>query len=248
MTYLAHELAARIAESKDREGVVRVYPGEHWGESLQRMLHRVHTEVLVAVGAPLRMQGYYLREALVLRDLLATGKRIRVLYSRDYARSRNPAPGTRQAVIDSWTKVAPMEFPNALIIDRAVGVLWSPVTVARPEALVIRDPALLGYLHRFTTTTWDSAVRLRPDPEFDGLALAVLDSLATGLKDEVAARRLAVSVRTYRRQVAALLDRLEVETRYQLGVRVAELGIGPGRAQAPGPDPAGSCHNRGDST
>ncbi|MEV6275645.1 hypothetical protein [Nocardia sp. NPDC051832] len=208
------------------------------------MLQRARDEVVVAVGAPLRMQNYYHREALVLRDLVETGKRIRVLYSKGYAGSREPEPERRQPIIDSWTKVASIEFPNALIVDRSVGVLWSPARAARPEALVIRNPALLSFLHQFTTTTWDSAVRLRPEQpcaEFDALSLAVLEALAAGLKDEVAARRLSVSLRTYRRQVAALIARLDVGTRYQLGVRVAELGIRAGAGQAPRRDPAGSC-------
>ncbi|MEV6560455.1 hypothetical protein AB0M22_32375 [Nocardia sp. NPDC051756] len=61
--------------------------------------------------------------------------------------------------------------------------------------------------------------------EFDALTVAVVDAMSTGLKDEVAARRLSVSLRTYRRYVADIMTRLGVATRFQLGVRAAELGI-----------------------
>lgn len=61
--------------------------------------------------------------------------------------------------------------------------------------------------------------------EFDALTLAVVDAMSTGLKDEAAARRLSVSLRTYRRYVADIMTRLGVATRFQLGVRAAELGI-----------------------
>lgn len=61
--------------------------------------------------------------------------------------------------------------------------------------------------------------------EFDALTLAVVAVLSTGLKDEAAARRLSVSLRTYRRYVADIMTRLGVATRFQLGVRAAELGI-----------------------
>lgn len=61
--------------------------------------------------------------------------------------------------------------------------------------------------------------------EFDALTVAVVDALSTGLKDEVAARRLSVSLRTYRRYVADVMTRLGVATRFQLGVRAAELGM-----------------------
>ncbi|NEE20393.1 response regulator transcription factor, partial [Streptomyces sp. SID7499] len=55
--------------------------------------------------------------------------------------------------------------------------------------------------------------------------------------DEVAARELTVSVRTYRRYVAEIMTLLDATSRFQAGVRAAELGLlgsaGPGGAQSP---------------
>lgn len=52
----------------------------------------------------------------------------------------------------------------------------------------------------------------------------ILSSLALGEKDEVAARTLQVSLRTYRRHVAVLLEELGATSRFQAGVFAAERG------------------------
>jgi hypothetical protein len=56
---------------------------------------------------------------------------------------------------------------------------------------------------------------------------AVLESL-WGLTDEAAARSLGMSVRTYRRHVASLLQAIDCESRFQAGVKAAHLGLIPG--------------------
>jgi DNA-binding NarL/FixJ family response regulator len=53
----------------------------------------------------------------------------------------------------------------------------------------------------------------------------ILQTLATGLTDEAAARRLGISLRTYRRRVAGLMNLLEADSRFQAGVHAAERGL-----------------------
>lgn len=65
----------------------------------------------------------------------------------------------------------------------------------------------------------------RGDREFDAVTVAVVNAMNAGLKDEAAARKLSVSLRTYRRYVAEAMAGLGVATRFQLGVRAAELGM-----------------------
>lgn len=51
-----------------------------------------------------------------------------------------------------------------------------------------------------------------------------LELLASGLTDRVAAAHLNISERTYRRQVAELMDRLGARSRFEAGVRAAARG------------------------
>jgi DNA-binding NarL/FixJ family response regulator len=47
---------------------------------------------------------------------------------------------------------------------------------------------------------------------------AVLEQLATGATDQIAAQRLCVSVRTFRRRVAHAMNALGAQSRFQAGV------------------------------
>ncbi|KQX78821.1 hypothetical protein ASD51_18650 [Streptomyces sp. Root55] len=53
----------------------------------------------------------------------------------------------------------------------------------------------------------------------------ILDALGSGLTDASAARRLGVSLRTYRRRVAELMAVLEAGSRFRAGLRARELGL-----------------------
>ena len=67
--------------------------------------------------------------------------------------------------------------------------------------------------------------RLGQDIHIDAAGRALLRMLTTGLTDEAAARRMGMSLRTYRRRVAELMRLLEAESRFQAGVRAGELGL-----------------------
>ena len=53
---------------------------------------------------------------------------------------------------------------------------------------------------------------------------AVASLLVTGMTDEMAARRLGLSRRTFRRRLKALMDTLGARSRFQAGFMLAETG------------------------
>ncbi|MFE0700082.1 helix-turn-helix transcriptional regulator [Streptomyces sp. NPDC058872] len=63
----------------------------------------------------------------------------------------------------------------------------------------------------------------RPFPRLGDAERAVLRALAAGHTDEAASRRLGVSLRTYRRRVAALMAALDARSRFQAGLRAREI-------------------------
>ncbi|WP_330183715.1 hypothetical protein OHB26_08865 [Nocardia sp. NBC_01503] len=211
-------------------GIVRLRPTGDLGSDVQQLLRRVRTEAVVAVSSPMRLENHYALGHLAVRELMGTGKRIRLLYSPDFLDSRDRRPLLEDSTLGPKIRVSSHDFQNTFIIDRHAAVLWSGAGAKHPYMVMVRDPALIGAIHQFATMTWESAARLASRPgfgraEFDERDLAVLDALNSGLKDEVAARRLEVSLRTYRRYVAELMVRLEVSTRFQVGVRAAQLGL-----------------------
>ncbi|MEY9994429.1 DNA-binding CsgD family transcriptional regulator [Streptomyces sp. V4I8] len=135
-------------------------------------------------------------------------------------------------------RVAPVPPLQALLVDGdcALVVAASPTG---PRASLIRAPEFLHTLYSLYETVWGQAVPAHErivfaSPERAQLARQVLDALRAGVTDEVAARDLTVSVRTYRRYVAEIMALLGANSRFQAGVRAAELGLLP--PPSPGTD------------
>jgi DNA-binding CsgD family transcriptional regulator len=99
-----------------------------------------------------------------------------------------------------------------------------------PGALVVREPVLISFLCALFDQFWVSALPFTTDgPGYqnvsDDLRRSILELLAQGLKDEVVARRLGMSVRTCRRHIATLMQELGAESRFEAGVKAAQLGL-----------------------
>jgi DNA-binding NarL/FixJ family response regulator len=91
-------------------------------------------------------------------------------------------------------------------------------------------PALVGAAYSLFEAAWESAAGLTtffaaPRPRIDAQARQILRALGSGLTDEAAARKLGMSLRTYRRRIAELLVALDAGSRFQAGLRAAELGL-----------------------
>ncbi|MFE3446014.1 hypothetical protein ACFXNW_23550 [Nocardia sp. NPDC059180] len=212
------------------ENMIHLRPGDGWELELQQLLRRVRKEAMLVVSSPLRIQPHYQASRVLVADLLATGRQVRLLYSRSYVETRDPALLLEHPQIHAQTRVVDADFYNMAIIDTQIAAVWGGMSEQRPHGFVVRDPILLRVIRQFARTLWGSACDLSVHlgfelTEFDETALAVLEALNHGLKDEVAARRLSVSLRTYRRYVADMMARLGVTTRFQLGSRAAELGL-----------------------
>lgn len=221
----------RTGDSGRSAGIVRFRPDEAWEHNLSRLLQRVRKEAVLAVSSPLRMQPLYRTGTQLISGHLEAGKKVRLLYSPHYAETRRDHESLRdQAALQQRIKVTNSEFHNMVIVDRQAAAIWGGAGGQQPYGLMIADPGLVRVIHQFATGTWESAPGLTAHlglfrMEFDETALAVLRALNLGLKDEVAARRLGVSLRTYRRYVAEIMTRLGVTTRFQIGSRAAELGL-----------------------
>lgn len=143
---------------------------------------------------------------------------------------------------------------ETIIIDRRVAILAGPPRQGVRTYTVVRSPDVIDGVRSLFWATWDAATDLREyrtsagsgglgdrggsgglggfgglgglgRPRLDEQSRQILRLLGDGLKDETAARRLGLSLRTYRRRVAELMALLGAETRFQAGHRARELGI-----------------------
>ncbi|GAA4558598.1 DNA-binding response regulator [Planotetraspora kaengkrachanensis] len=119
---------------------------------------------------------------------------------------------------------------ETIIIDGRVMILAGPDAPGPREFTVTTSAALVGGVHALFLAAWDNAADVAgylsgDRPHLDDDERAVLRALGAGYTDETAARRLGLSVRTYRRRVAELMAALEADSRFQAGLRAGELGL-----------------------
>lgn len=149
----------------------------------------------------------------------------------------------RSELVDDPQAVREMRVrANAGIRVRLHDRIPRPVTIADQSLALTCGPTVLtgrarvqGLVEMFRALWRDSRSAGFDDRPHavPGQEEPVLYALRSGLTDEVAARHLQVSVRTYRREVAKIMRRLGAKSRFEAGFRAALLG--PGSA-APGPD------------
>lgn len=112
-----------------------------------------------------------------------------------------------------------------LVADRAHALV--PLDVSGSAGVVsVRSETVIGALVDLFETLWDRATSYPPGRDHpSGLTpyeLQVVSLLAAGCKDEEIAARTHVSIRTVRRSVAVVFDRLGVRTRFAAGVQAAK--------------------------
>ncbi len=125
------------------------------------------------------------------------------------------------------------ELPTKLVIvDDTLAIL--PLQAA-PEAIesivVLHKSALLEAIIALFETLWEIAVPLQlPNSEcgHDGPPTAeerrILALLTAGIPDDVIAREVRLSERTYQRRVRGMMEHLNAQTRFQLARQAARHG------------------------
>jgi hypothetical protein len=210
--------------------------GETMLTTLRRLVATCRAELMCIMPAE---PGGLERFGAVLPELgrrVAAGVSACVLCSPDTAL----APGElrlldRARALGVETRVAEPTLLELVLVDGRIALVRSAAGAAGEQALIARAPAILGGLRALFTGTWDAAIPAADYRRFakrtwDELTQQVLAFLSTGYKDDVAARQLGMSVRTYRRYVAVILRDMGATSRFQAGVKAAELGLLPARA------------------
>ncbi|MFJ6047499.1 LuxR C-terminal-related transcriptional regulator [Streptomyces sp. NPDC092307] len=127
-------------------------------------------------------------------------------------------------------RTSPLLPPRLLIFDRTVAVVPIDPANSRLGALCTSAPGIVASLLTLFEQTWGSAVPLgadRPRPTDSRPSAAeveLLRLLASGMTDEAAGHRLGVSLRTVRRQMSALMERLQATSRFEAGLKAAQQG------------------------
>ena len=198
----------------------------------QHLARAAQADLQVTVAAPQAPGDWH--AAGILHDAsLAAGLRLCVLYH--VSAGGDPALMTRITRLSgSGAPVRTTQHlpPVLLLCDQQAALLLRQPTDPGKGGLCVRDPAMVASLGAMFATAWDAATPLSALPrardaeatELTAGESALLRLLAAGLTDESAARQLGISVRTVRRQMAALMIKLGAASRFQAGHKATERG------------------------
>lgn len=123
-----------------------------------------------------------------------------------------------------------VEIPvRMFIFDQNSAIVSRDAHPNDKTALHVTDPVLTHLLTQSFLAQWNVASPFSTiddeENEVSPLQISILRLLANGYSDATVARRLSLSLRTYRRQVATLMEALQAESRFQAGVIAARRGI-----------------------
>lgn len=191
------------------------------------------SEVLILQSARLREPGH----AADPEHIAAPYPMIRVRGAEArciYERSCLDLPGAREAIqscVEGGLKARLIsELPAKMILVDGRASLLPLDPAAFTGALLVRSMAIGGLLRALFEQLWERSLPLDPmeKTRVGGMPnpqqLQVLRMLATGMKDEAIARHLRISLRTVRRIVSSLEQRLQAPTRFALATAVARRG------------------------
>ncbi|MFE7277006.1 LuxR C-terminal-related transcriptional regulator [Streptomyces sp. NPDC057623] len=119
--------------------------------------------------------------------------------------------------------------PRMVVVDRSAALVPIDPKDSRKGAMFLTEPGMVASLMALFEQVWDVATPLGSDrrPDGDGLSSqekALLVLIAQGHTDESAAAKLFISARTARRTMASIMERLGARSRFEAGVKAAQLG------------------------
>ncbi|MFE9556261.1 DNA-binding response regulator [Streptomyces sp. NPDC006692] len=117
---------------------------------------------------------------------------------------------------------------ETIVLDRRIAILAGTPADGTRTYTVIRTPDIVAGVRSLIRAAWAASPDLadhlrRPPVELGAEARQILRMLGAGHTDESAARRLGMSLRTYRRRVAELMEALGATSRFQAGVLAGGL-------------------------
>lgn len=224
-----HYLEARSMRSA--RGDIEIVHGAPGIRSVIEDLARTCTESLDTF-APV---SAYTEEALnsslpIYRALLERGASVRILLRHSARRHTITAQWAAKLDGAGAQLRATSSLPaRMLLFDRGCAVLPTEPGDSADGAILVRDTVVTGFLRTVFDHFWQDAASFLAGPDDTDSAPAGMDRdvlllIAAGRTTQGIAAELGISPRTVNRISAELLSRLGADSRFQAGVRAAELG------------------------
>lgn len=200
---------AKLSEltAETREEIISFHPGGPQPAAQFQASEPITHELL---DRGVRVKGVYQDS---IRNDQVTVEHARWLTERGGELRTVPALPMRMVILDRQRALVP--------IDPADSTLG---------AVLLREPGAVAAFCALFEAVWEAATpfgeparRSLDDPGSQPRELLRL--LAQGYTDEAAARRLGISLRSERRLISELMEKLDAQSRFQLGQRAVEHGL-----------------------
>ncbi|GLY65096.1 LuxR C-terminal-related transcriptional regulator [Amycolatopsis taiwanensis] len=194
------------------------------GTAADPLLATARSEVLVATTPTTASPNPFGIARPVHHQNLRRGVRYRVLVPESARMA--PSLGARLsklALAGAAVRTLPEVPTDTLVVDRTTAVYRAD----RPGAGIapFRHPGVVAAAVEMFERLWFTSAPLLPDTtELAARERELLSLLAAGRTDAAAAEALGISVRTVRRLVAGIMDRLGARSRFMAGVKAAHHG------------------------
>ncbi len=227
ITAIAQESQAR---RNDAGGTVRHDGVEAVRTRLQELSASAHTEICSFSPGGAHHPDAMAASKPLNQIVLDRGVAIRAIYQEAY---RNDADTLAYAQwltgLGGQQRTVPTLPMQLILVDREIALV--PISPAAPRAgaTEIRSLGIVAAVIALFEQTWAAATPFgaaAPISEqgLTALERQILHMLGEGATDEMTARRLGVSVRTLRRTIADLTERLHASSRFQAGLNAARAG------------------------
>ncbi|MFI2710555.1 hypothetical protein ACH495_10560 [Micromonospora sp. NPDC018662] len=225
---LVEDVMGRHRSFLHEQSVAVVEPGGHCVADAARDL-AAGARDFIGVVLPGHGAAEFMPEPRILTRAALAGVEVKVLAAADVLDDPDAVARLDDVARRCEVRLAPVTLEEALLVDDVSALIRSHHG-DEGGACVVRAPALLGSLRALFRASWQGGAALAGYPRADGrsrtaLGRRILRALGSGDTDEAAARSLGMSVRTYRRNVADIAHELGARSRFQVGVRAAELGL-----------------------
>ncbi|GAB1334064.1 hypothetical protein ACE1SV_06540 [Streptomyces sp. E-15] len=207
-------------------------------ESQREISLRLVDAIRQSSGEILTMWPVCSYETQILKDTLQLsseavrrGVRLRTLYPHT-ARFHPSFRAILQQNLESGADVRTSDEVQhfIIIVDQETAFLpTDSLDGGTSTVTVVYEPAIVSVLCGIYQSTWQSACVFdgtsSNDTTLNNVRNAILKMLASGLKDDVIARRVGISSRTLRRHIAAIMEELGAESRFQAGAAAVSAGL-----------------------
>ena len=152
--------------------------------------------------------------------------KVRAIFERAALGGSDGAEIVRQCQTVGWEPRIAVALPLWMIIADDDAALL-PLDAVATGALLIRAPAVVAAMRALFEHVWSQSITVGEaggQPYLSESQQRLLELMAVGMKDETIARHLGTSVRTLRRHVTAMEERLGVDNRVALAVVAVRRG------------------------